>query len=169
MSNPLSLAFLLKWDQMQELVVEIQGAKTSSIAFMRILLTQHQPNFPWASSKKSSTNTSMYWRGVRLPLLGEQGSWGICGISWDGLQREGLSSSWLWAMVSKKCGSGSPGWQIWALARSALVSVSARKAGGEFTHPIGSTKGKATSGSLLSFVGNMTPNFGMLSKFSWIW
>ena len=46
-------------------------------------------------------------------------------------------------------------------AKSAAVSVAALKNGGEFFHPIGSTSGRATRGSLPSLLGKTTPSLGM--------
>ena len=49
------------------------------------------------------------------------------------------------------------------LAMSAMVSVTVEKMGGEFFHPIGRTRGKATSCSSPGLVGKATPSLGMSS------
>ena len=137
------------------------GLNTSSMAFIRICLTRFRYRLPCANARKSSANTSTYSRGFVVFPSGRHGSLAILGI----LVSFGLlvCSSALLAMSSRGCELGSFLLRMKALAMSALVSVAAQNAGGEFTHPMGRTKGKAKRGSSPSLTGKTTPSFGMSS------
>ena len=121
---------------------------------------------------KSSTNTSTY--AVGFDGKGRDGSRrvgtgsvGNCGNdAGSGAGGVGGVEAMEWARLS----SGCEGWGVPSLmmlfARSAAVSVAAVKMGGEFVHPIGRTRGRATSGGAPGLVGKTTPNLGMSLGFT---
>ena len=71
--------------------------------------------------------------------------------------------------VMASCSSGCSGqsWRGWWLARSATVSVTAQKAGGESTHPIGRERGRATSCSSFGYLGKATASLRMPVSATW--
>ena len=89
--------------------------------------------------------TSTYSRGFVDSPLGRHGSLVKFGI----LATFGLLafSSDLLVMSSRGCDLGSSLLWMNAVAMPALISMAEQNAGGEFTHPMGRTKGKATRGS----------------------
>ena len=94
--------------------------------------------------------------------LGRAAGMAASWLAWE-LASGGQGSSILAAMASRGCGGATIDEEMAVFARSAAVSVAAQKMGGEFAHPMGSTRGKATSGSSPSRTGKTTPSFGISS------
>ena len=99
---------------------------------------------------------------------GEAGAEESSCVDWAGDTCEG-SAAWMGPVESSKeawdsseCGAGKrvACCKDW-FAKSAAVSVAALKKAGEFFHPIGRTRGRATNGSCPGLEGKTRPSLGI--------
>ena len=100
--------------------------------------------------------------------LGKAAGVVVVGLA-PGLAGGGIGSSIVAAMSSRGCAGVTMDDAMALLARSAAILVAAQKMGGEFVHPMGKTRGKATKGSCPSLTGKTTPSLGMSSTARLIW
>jgi hypothetical protein len=116
----------------------------------------------WEAARKSSIYTSVKLRGgfsgPWLRVVGGGMPWNLVAIrgsSSGGVRAVSLSR---WTVVDMEFESKR------ALARSAVVSVTAQRKLGLSTHPIGRIIGKATSGSSSGNDGRMAPRQGIVAS-----
>ena len=94
--------------------------------------------------------------------LGKAAGMAASWLAW-GLTGGGQGSSILAVMASRGYNGVTIDEEMSVFARLAAVSVALQNMGGELAHPMGSTRGKATSGSSPSWTGKTTPSFGISS------
>eukprot|EP00980_Cylindrotheca_fusiformis_P012537 scaffold3079_cov119-Cylindrotheca_fusiformis.AAC.13 len=130
-----------------------RGRRMRSIDSMRRRRTfVRRDSGPWAAAIKSSTKRST---GILVAVsLVDCCAGGSATTSVDGVS----------ASASRRCGPARRRLCSCWLAMSAIVSVTAQKAGGDSVQPMGKAKGKAISGGSPSPDGMATPSLGMSSS-----